>query len=106
MVGQRSGIGLNRPKVLQSTLAGIGHLGGNPMVGQIHQRVGRTLPGRNRRKVLQSTLGAQMAGEEKEKEEEEEEEKEKEEEREERGERQDRQRKVLQSTVWSSPRRQ
>ena len=99
MVGQRSGIGLNRPKVLQSTLAGIGHLGGNPMVGQIHQRVGRTLPGRNRRKVLQSTLGAQMAGEEKEKEEEEEEEKEKEEEREERRERQDRQHKVLQSTV-------
>ena len=82
--------------------------------------VGRTLLGKvlqstlvmgglgpNRRKVLQSTLGAQMVGEEKEKEEEEKEkEEEKEEEREERGERQDRQRKVLQSTVWSSPRRQ
>ena len=76
------------------------------MVGQIHQRVGRTLPGRNRRKVLQSTLGAQRVGEEKEKEKEEEEAEEKEEEREERGERQYRQHKVLQSTVWSSPRRQ
>ena len=113
-------IGLNRIKVLQSTLAGIMHIGcivGRTLHGKVLQRnlvmaghrSGNPTPGRlgrKRRKVLQSTLGAQMAGEENEKEEEEEEEKEKEEEREERGERQVRQRKVLQSTVWSSPRRQ